>query len=171
MIKETSKCTIRVHSKIENASNLQPPMTSVIWNQLAFPWTVTFYQFLLHALGAPEGKVMILLSKFFEYYWIHSTPFSVKKVQLLCSGSHRSEFQVIVLCVYLLLAEIFFCLWPTIKHFPLLFQSEEWAGNFVVCSLEVTLRIISLRLPFGLPVWNFGHPRVNCRRLWQPGAH
>ena len=34
--------------------------------------------------------------------------FSDEKLQLLCSGSHRSEFQDIVLFVYLSLAEIFF---------------------------------------------------------------
>ena len=50
-------------------------------------------------------------------------------------------------------------------------KSAEWAGNFVVCSLEVSLRIISFRQPFGLCVWNFSRPRVNHRCLWQPGAH
>ena len=40
------------------------------------------------------------------------------------------------------------------------FKSAKWVGNFVVCSLEVILKIISLRRPFGLPVWNFGCPRA-----------
>ena len=39
------------------------------------------------------------------------------------------------------------------------FKSAEWAGNFVVRSQEVILRIISFRRPFGLLVWNFGRPR------------
>ena len=108
---------------------------------------------------------MIWCSKFFEDYSINSMPFSDEKLLLLCSGSHRSEFQDIVLHVYLLSLEVFFCLWLMIKHFVLSFHSAELAGNFVFCSLEVSLRIISFRCPFGLPVWNFGRPRVNCRRL------
>ena len=36
--------------------------------------------------------------------------------------------------------------------FLCLFKSAEGAGNFVACSLEVSLRIICFRLLFGLPV-------------------
>ena len=72
------------------------------------------------------------------------------------------------LFVYLWSAEIFFCLRPRTKRFPFSFQNAEWAGNFVVSSPKVSLRIISFRRPFGLPLWNFGRPRVNCRRLWRP---
>ena len=72
-------------------------------------------------VSSVEGKDMILLSIFFDDYLIHSTAFSDEKLLLLCSGSHRGEFEDIVLCVYLLSAEIFFCLWPTSKRFPLWF--------------------------------------------------
>ena len=51
------------------------------------------------------------------------------------------------------------------------FKSAEWAGNFVVRSQEVILRIISFTRPFGLLVWNFGRPRANRKRLWRgPGS-
>ena len=77
-------------------------------------------------------------------------PFSDEKLQLLSSGSHRSEFQDIVLHVYLLSWEVFFCLWLMIKHFLLSFHGAELAGNyFCFCSLEVSLRIISLSARLG----------------------
>ena len=50
MIKETSECSVHVRS---NATNLQKLIAygSVIWHQLAFPWTVTFCQFWLYAVA------------------------------------------------------------------------------------------------------------------------
>ena len=59
--------------------------------------------------------------------------------------------------------------WPTFSIF--FFKNAEWAGNFVVHSPEVSLKIISFRHLFRLPVWNFGHLRGNRMCLWQPGAH
>ena len=59
--------------------------------------------------------------------------------------------------------------WPNILHFC--FKSPECTGNFSVCSLEVSLRIISFRCPFGFLVWNyFWSPVANCRHPWWPGA-
>ena len=55
--------------------------------------------------------------------------------------------------------------------FHFFFKNAEWAGNFVVHSPEVSLKIISFRHLFRLPVWNFGHLRGNRMCLWQPGAH
>ena len=50
-------------------------------------------------------------------------------------------------------------------------MQNDRAGNFVVYSPEVSLKIRSFRHPFRLPVWDFGRPRVHCRCLWRPGAH
>ena len=118
-----------------------------------------------------KEKPWFYYQSFFKDYYIHSMPFWDEKLQLLCCRSHRSEFQDIVLHIYLLSVEVFFCLWLMIKHFLLSFHSAELVGNFVFCSLEVSLRIISFRCPLnGLPVWNFGCLRVNCRRLCTPGV-
>ena len=95
------------------------------------------------------------------------TPFSGEKLQLHCSRIHWSKFQDKDLFVYLLLAERFFSAYgQQLNVFRFRIKSAEWAGNFVVCSLEVSLRIISFRQPFGLRVWNFSRPRVNHRCLW-----
>ena len=63
--------------------------------------------------------------------------------------------------------KIFFAYGQQLNVFCFRIESAEWAGNFVVCSLEVSLRVISYRQPFRLRVWNFSRPRVNHRCLWQ----
>jgi len=86
---------------------------------------------------------------------------SRQKLQLRCSESHRSEFQDKCLFVYLLSPETLFCLRWQLNVFRFRFKSAEWARNVVVCSPEVSLRVISLRCQFGLPVWSFGRPKLN----------
>ena len=44
-----------------------------------------------------KGKTRFYYQRFFEDYYIPLTPFSDEKLQLLSSGSHRSEFQDIAL--------------------------------------------------------------------------
>ena len=50
IIKETSECTVRVRSKIENTNKLSKVMY-VTCNLKPFPQIATFYQFLLHAIA------------------------------------------------------------------------------------------------------------------------
>ena len=149
-------------------------MSGVICNQLAFQQIATFYQFLLHAVATlnvsnAEGKVMILLLKFFQR--LLNSFDAIFRQETSTTLQQKSQKQILRhSAVCLLSAKICFCLWLSIKHFPLSFQSAEWAGNIVVRSLEVCLRIISFRHPFGLPVWNFGRLWVNRRLFLHPGA-
>ena len=101
MIKETSKCTVRVPYV---TCKLQPASFST---DRDFSSVFTSCGSDLTFLTLFKGKVMILLSKVFRRL-LHSTPFSEEKLQLLCSGSHRSEFQDIVLvCLPFLSGNIF----------------------------------------------------------------
>ena len=110
----------------------------------------------------------------FKDYWIiHLTPFSDKKLQLFCSRSHRNEFQDIsAVCLPFISGNIFLPMADDkmMCSFVVSKVQKEQGIIFVVCSLEVSLRIICFRRQFGLPVWNFGRLRVNHRRLWQPGT-
>ena len=117
-----------------------------------------------------EEKPWFYYQSFFKDYYIHSMPFWDEKLQLLCSRSHRSEFQDIVLHIYLLSVEVFFCLWLMIKHFLLSFHSAELVGNFVFCSLEVSLRIISFRCPFWSPCLKFWLPDGKLQTPLHPGC-
>ena len=105
---------------------------------------------------------MILISK------VLKMPFSHEKLQLHCNWSYRSKFRDKCLFVYLLSVEIIFLPMADDQTFSNDFRCKtaEWDGHFVVSSPEVSLRIISFRRLFGLPVWNFGHQRVNLRSLW-----
>ena len=97
--------------------------------------------------------------------------FQMRNFNCIAAEVTRVNFKTSSFLVYLLLTEIFFR--PTgddnIFHFH--FKNAEWAGNFVVYSPEVSLKIINFRHPFRLPVWDFGHPRVHCRCLWRLGIH
>ena len=137
-------------------------MSGVIWNQLAFPWIVTL---ILSVFTSCSSDLTFLMLK--EKSWFYHWRFFSKTINFI--PCHFKLF------VYHLLAEIFFCLWPTIKHFPLSFKKCRMSMN--CCSLftgsyiiTCSLRIISLRHPFGLPVWNFGRPRVNSRSLRLPDS-
>ena len=62
---------------------------------------------------------------------------------------------------------------PMTKSFPCSFQKCRMSREFCCLFTRFSLRIIHFRhlFMFGLPVWNFGCPRVNRRRLWLPGPY
>ena len=146
MIKEKSKCTVRVPYV---TCNLKPASISTDCDFLS-DFTSCGSDLMSVML---KGKTWFYYQRFFEDYYIPLTPFSDDKLQLLSSGSHRSEFQDIVLvCLPFISGNIFFAYGRRSNVFHYRFKSAKWAGDFVVCSLEVILKIISLRHPFGLPV-------------------
>ena len=149
-------------------------MSHVIKTSLLFHGSRLFISvYFMHSwpnISNVEGKVIILLSKFFQrllnsfdaiFRWETSTTLQGKS-QKGISRHSATRLPFIVGSIH--------CLWLMIKHFLLSFHSAELAGNFVFCSLEVSLRIISFSCLFRLPVWNFGGPRVNCRHLCPRGA-
>ena len=158
-------CSSQYNKRYKLASVNSILMSSVIWNQLVFRRIATFYQFLLHAVAT-------LLSKVFQRLLNYSfDTISDEKLQLFCSRSHRSEFQDIsAVCLPFIRGNIFLPMADDkmMCSFVVSKVQKEQGIIFVVCSLEVSLRIICFRRQFGLPVWNFGRPRVNHRRLWQP---
>ena len=82
--------------------------------------------------------------------------FQTKKHQLHCSGSPggRSSRQVLV---HSLLSVEIFCLWSTSTHFMFSFQNHRTSRKFVVCSLEVGIEAIAIRI-------------ISFRRLCGPGS-
>ena len=90
MIKETSKCTVRVPY---DTCNLKPASISTDRDFLSV-FTSCGSDLTFPTL---KGKIWFYYQWFFEDYYIHLTPFSDEKLQLLSRGSHRSEFQDIVL--------------------------------------------------------------------------
>ena len=141
-------------------------MLLVIWHILLFHGSRLFISFFFTQkqpnVSNPGENVMILISKVFSK--------TIKFIQCRfqtrnfnCTTAEVTEgFQDKCLFLYLLLTEILFCLWPTTKlnvsRFD--FKSAKWIGNVVVCSPNVSLRIISFRHLFRHSVWNFGCPRV-----------
>ena len=149
MVKETSACTVCVHSKIENAT-----ITTSNSLMIAYKCHVQFETSLLFTdrdFNFISFYMILLLNVF---------------LRLL------NSFNAISNCLFTFYWQKYFFAcgrWSNVFHCH--FKSAEWAGTFVVCSLEVSLRIISLRRSFGLPVWNFGRPRVNSRSLRLLGSH
>ena len=85
-----------------------------------------------------------------------------------CSGTPGGRISRQLL-VHSLLSVKIFCLWLTSTRFTFSFQNHRMSRKFVVCSLEVgieaiAIRIISLRCPCGLLVSN-----LSC--LWRLSAH
>ena len=120
-----------------------------------------------------KEKSWFYYRRVFKDYWIiHLTPFSDKKLQLFCSRSHRNEFQDIsAVCLPFISGNIFLPMADDQTMFSFVVskvQNEQ--GILLFVHWKLNLRIICFRCLFGLPVWNFGHLRVNSRRLWQPGT-
>ena len=99
---------------------------------------------------------MILLSKVFQRLLNYSfDTISDEKLQLFCSRSHRSEFQDIsAVCLPFISGNIFLPMADDkmMCSFVVSKVQKEQGIIFVVCSLEVSLRIICFRRLFGLPV-------------------
>ena len=101
MIKEKSKCTVRVPYV---TCNLKPASISTDCDFLS-DFTSCGSDLMSVML---KGKTWFYYQRFFEDYYIPLTPFSDDKLQLLSSGSHRSEFQDIVLvCLPFISGNIF----------------------------------------------------------------
>ena len=107
--------------------------------------------------GKMRGKIIILIPKvFLRPLNSFEIIFRQKKHQLHCSGSPRGRSSRQVL-VHSLLSVEMFCLWSTSTRFMFSFQNHRMSRKFVVCSLEVgieaiAIRIISSRRPWGLLV-------------------
>ena len=107
--------------------------------------------------GKMRGKISILILKvFLRPLNSFEIIFRQKKHQLHCNGSPRGRSSRQVL-VYSLLSVEIFCLWSTLTRFMFSFQNHRMSRKFVVCSLEVgieaiAIRIISFRHPCGLLV-------------------
>ena len=99
-------------------------------------------------------------SKTIKFIWRH---FQMRNFN--CSAVEVTEVNFKTLCCLFTFYwwRFFFAHGRWSKVFRCRFKSLEWAENSVVCSLEVSLRIISFKHLFGFPVWNFGRPRVNRR--------
>ena len=115
---------------------------------------------------------MILISKVFRRLFNLSDAIFRQETSTVPQRKSRKRIQRKVLIIGCLFTfdwrKYFFAYGRGPNVFRFRFKSAEWAGNFVVRSPKVGPRIISFRRPFGLPVWNFGRPRVNCGRLWRP---
>ena len=101
MIKETSKCTVRV---LYVTCNLKPASISTDCDFLSV-FTSCGSDLTYLTL---KGKTWFYYQRFFEDYYIHLMPFSDEKLQLLSSGSHRSEFQdTVLVCLPFISGNIF----------------------------------------------------------------
>ena len=146
-------------------------MSHVIWNLLLF------HRSLLHIFTSCNSYLTFLTQGESHDFNIKGFLKTIKFIQwhfqmrnFNCTAAEVTEvnFKISSFLVYLLLAQIFFRATGDDQHFHFRFKNAEYkwtAGNFVVYSLEVSLKIISFRHPFRLLVWNFGHPRVNRRCL------
>ena len=120
------------------------------------------------------AQVRILLSTPYESwdcYWF--SPLLLKTIKFIrrhfqarnlnCAAAEVTEANLKTsACLFAFCRrKYFFAYVWQLKVFRFRFKSAEWTGNFLVCSPEVSLRIIRFRRPFGPPVWNFGRPRIN----------
>ena len=81
--------------------------------------------------------------------------FQMRNFNFVAVEVTKGKFKTSSFLVYLLSMEIFFRPMGDDNIFHFHFKNAEWAGNFVVYSPEVSLKIISFRHPFRLPVWDF----------------
>ena len=180
-LKETEIWSFLYQDRGGNVTNLQKffRMSRVIWN-LCFSTDRDFLSvftscncdLIFLTLGGGGGlgflisKVIRRLLNSFHAIFRRETSTALQRKSQMQISKHKK-----CLFVYLLSAEIFFCHGQRSNVFRFRFKLYcRMSREFVVCSAEVSLRIIRFRRPFWLPLWNFGLPRVNLRRLWRPGA-
>ena len=149
-------------------------MSCAIWNLVLFHRlrlniSFNFMQYRPNVCNAGK-KVTILISEVFQR--LLNSLDTIFRRETLTAPQWKPQKQIsrqVILFTFYRQNYFFGCSqWPHAFHFR--FKTAEWEANFVVCLPEVSLRIISFRCPFGLPVWNFGRLRVNLRRLWQLGT-
>ena len=151
-------------------------MSLVIWNLLLFQRSqlfISFYfmQFSYLTLLICWGKshdfdVKAFLTTVINYKFIQGH-FQTRNFNCTAAKVTLSEFQGKSASLFTFCwQKYFFAYCWQLNVFCFRFQRAEWPG-FVVCSLEVSLRMISFRCLFGLPIWNFGRPMVKA----YAGAH
>ena len=129
---------------------------------LAFLRISTFYQFFS---SRNSNLTFLILGKMSRFWYQRFFSKTIKFIQWCfqmrnfnCSAGEVTEGFKTSACLFTFCWQKYYFAYGR-RRFH--FKSAKWTGNFVVCSLKVSLRIISFRHLFGLSVWNFGCLRIN----------
>ena len=110
--------------------------------------------------GKMRGKIIILIPKvFLRPLNSFEIIFQTKKTSTALQWKPPGQKFKTCACSFTFISRIF-CLWSTSTRFMFSFQNHRMSSKFVVCSLEVgieaiAIRIISFRHPCGLLFYNF----------------